>query len=131
MKGTVDPAASSVTTGVPSFWLDAMKNHRRVAEFIEEQDCEALEHLVDVSVTTSDDCKSFKLVFSFSPNEFFTNAELTKTFFVPNLLNGSNLELEKVSAVRPSWNAYSMLATIDPVMAAATLPSCARLPYSV
>ena len=96
VKGAEDPAASTASKGVPGFWLQAMQNHRRVTEYIEEQDCDALEHLEDVAVENAEDFKSFKLIFTFSENEFFTNTTLTKTFVVPNLLGGSNLELDKV-----------------------------------
>lgn len=95
IKGDVDPAASTASKGIPGFWLKAFQNHPRVTEYIEEQDCDALEHLQDVTVETAEDLKSFKLVFTFTENEFFTNTTLTKTFVVSNLLAGSSLELDK------------------------------------
>ena len=85
-------------TGIPDFWLCALRNHEALAQYIEERDEPALSHLQDITVEplTKDDVKDeenddeeendedpkgFKLLFHFEqPNPFFENAVLTKTY---------------------------------------------------
>lgn len=68
--------------GIPEFWLTALKNHVPTAETISDRDEEALKHLVDVRLSYLDGEKpGFKLHFVFTANEFFEDAELTKTYY--------------------------------------------------
>jgi hypothetical protein len=103
VAGTVDPAESSASKGVPNFWLQAMQNNRRCADFIEEADEEALASLVDVRAEHLPDMTGFKLTFAFGPNDYFTDKELTKTFYVPNLLEGSMFELDRAEGCEIHW----------------------------
>lgn len=66
--------------GVPEFWLSAMKNHCALAETITDRDEAALKFLTDIRMTYLDR-PGFKLIFEFSENEFFTNKEITKTYY--------------------------------------------------
>ncbi|KAG0057961.1 hypothetical protein BGZ89_001700 [Linnemannia elongata] len=66
--------------GIPEFWLTALKSHPHFADIITEKDEEALKHLVDIRMSYFDK-PGFRLDFEFSPNEFFTNTILTKTYF--------------------------------------------------
>ncbi|OQR66200.1 nucleosome assembly protein 1 1-like [Tropilaelaps mercedesae] len=87
-KGQTDELASVLknvsisdapVAGIPCFWLTCMKNVTDdVHEFITEGDEPILQYLIDVAV--EDNIESFKLHFHFSPNEFFSNAVLTKEF---------------------------------------------------
>ncbi len=102
---TGDASASSggtVGEGIPGFWLEAMKNSRRVRDCITERDEPALQHLVDVIATTlpeiapekpptamvEGDSKAgpgswaFQLEFVFRPNEYFSNTRLVKTYWL-------------------------------------------------
>ena len=40
--------------------------------------------------------QGFKIIFHFTPNKFFTNSELVKTFYIPNMFSGSEPMLERV-----------------------------------
>lgn len=66
--------------GIPEFWLSAMKNNEPLAESITERDEAALKHLTDIRLAYLD-TPGFKLIFEFSENEFFTNKEITKTYY--------------------------------------------------
>lgn len=66
--------------GVPEFWLSAMKNHLSLAETITDRDEAALKHLTDIRMTYLDR-PGFKLIFEFAENDFFTNKEITKTYY--------------------------------------------------
>jgi len=66
--------------GIPEFWLTALKSHPQFADIITEKDEEALKTLVDIRMAYFDK-PGFRLEFEFSPNEFFTNTLLTKTYY--------------------------------------------------
>lgn len=66
--------------GVPEFWLSAMKNHLSLAETITDRDEAALKHLTDIRMTYLDR-PGFKLIFEFADNDFFSNKEITKTYY--------------------------------------------------
>lgn len=78
------------TKGIPEFWLTAMKNVELIEEMIQEHDEEVLKHLTDVKLIftgkkegemSDDDAEmGFVLEFQFSPNDYFTNSALTKTY---------------------------------------------------
>lgn len=65
--------------GIPEFWLSAMKNSS-LAETITDRDEEALKHLTDIRMEYLDR-PGFRLIFEFSENDFFTNKQLTKTYY--------------------------------------------------
>lgn len=76
---------------IPEFWLTALRNHIGIADLITERDESALKYLVDIrlSYLTDGDAASktetegkpgFKITFVFSPNEFFENPVLDKTY---------------------------------------------------
>lgn len=67
-------------SGIPEFWLSAMKNQISLAEMITERDEEALKHLTDIRMEYLDR-PGFRLIFEFSENEFFTNKTISKTYY--------------------------------------------------
>jgi nucleosome assembly protein 1-like 1 len=75
------PAAEeSPMTGIPEFWLTAMKTNPSLAELITTDDEGALQHLTDIRMEYLEK-PGFKLIFEFSENEFFTDKLLTKTYY--------------------------------------------------
>lgn len=69
--------------GIPEFWLTALRNHIGLSELITDRDAAALKHLIDIRISylpTSDTKPGFKLSFHFTPNEFFDNEVLEKTY---------------------------------------------------
>ena len=83
--------------GIPEFWLTALKNAMPIAEQITDNDEEVsltlslhiarankqvLKSLNDIRLSYTEDSKpGFKLHFFFGQNDFFTNTELTKTYY--------------------------------------------------
>lgn len=68
---------------IPEFWLTALRNHVGLSELITERDAGALKKLTDIrlSYLPSDQPKpGFKIAFHFSPNEYFDNEVLEKTY---------------------------------------------------
>ncbi|KAF8884110.1 hypothetical protein BD779DRAFT_790558 [Infundibulicybe gibba] len=73
--------------GIPEFWLTALRNHPGLSELINDRDAAALKHLVDIRIayldTASGDTETkpgFKILFEFTPNDFFENTILEKTY---------------------------------------------------
>lgn len=72
---------SAETAPIPEFWLTALRNHVGTSEIITDRDAGALKHLTDIRVTYTSPKPGFKLTFIFTPNEFFENEELEKTYY--------------------------------------------------
>jgi nucleosome assembly protein 1-like 1 len=66
--------------GIPDFWFTILKNVDLLSEMIQEHDEPVLKHLTDVKVNLTKKPMGFTLEFHFSPNDYFTNAVLTKTY---------------------------------------------------
>jgi nucleosome assembly protein 1-like 1 len=66
--------------GIPSFWLNALKNTEITFDMIQEHDEPILEHLTDIECHLFNDPMKFQLSFHFSPNDHFTNSVLTKEY---------------------------------------------------
>ncbi|MCJ1234492.1 hypothetical protein MMC14_002453 [Varicellaria rhodocarpa] len=67
-------------SGIPEFWLSAMKNQVSLAELITDRDEIALKSLTDIRMEYLDQ-PGFRLMFEFAENEFFMNKIVTKTYF--------------------------------------------------
>lgn len=74
------PESAEPISGIPEFWLSAMKNHLSLAELITDRDGAALKHLTNIRMEYLDQ-PGFRLIFEFGNNEFFTNSKITKTYF--------------------------------------------------
>lgn len=77
-KKTEDKQAAM--SGIPEFWLSAMKNQISLAEMVTDKDEEALKHLTDIRMEYLDR-PGFRLIFEFSENDHFTNKTITKTYY--------------------------------------------------
>ncbi|CAF1056338.1 unnamed protein product [Rotaria sordida] len=68
--------------GIPEFWLHVLKNSDVISELIKEPDEQVLKHLIDIRIIMKNDSqnKVFTIEFEFTPNEYFTNTILTKTY---------------------------------------------------
>lgn len=92
-------------TGIPEFWLSAMKNHPSVAELIEEKDEGALKHLTDIRMEYLEK-PGFRLVFEFAENEFFSNKLITKTYiFQEEMSYGGEFMYDRAEGDKIDWKA--------------------------
>ncbi len=80
MESAVENKKDEKVTGIPEFWLSAMKNQVSLAEMITDRDEAALKFLTDVRMEYLDR-PGFRLIFEFADNEYFTNNTITKTYF--------------------------------------------------
>ncbi|KAL2163137.1 hypothetical protein VTH06DRAFT_6973 [Thermothelomyces fergusii] len=76
-------SAAEKVSGIPEFWLSAMKNQVSLAEMITDRDEGALKSLVDIRMEYLDK-PGFRLIFEFAENEYFTNKTITKTYYYQN-----------------------------------------------
>ncbi|RCI13628.1 hypothetical protein L249_5513 [Ophiocordyceps polyrhachis-furcata BCC 54312] len=81
--GITETDISDNVSGIPEFWLSAMKNQVTLAEMITDRDEAALKYLIDVRMEYLDK-PGFRLIFEFRPNEFFSNTIVTKTYYYQN-----------------------------------------------
>jgi template-activating factor I len=66
---------------IPKFWLTAFINHPQISGIIEEDEEDALQHLVKVEVEEFEDIKSgYKIKFHFEKNPYFDNEVLCKEY---------------------------------------------------
>ncbi|XP_071479935.1 nucleosome assembly protein 1-like 1 [Diadema antillarum] len=80
-KAKVTEDEEEAPSGIPSFWLTIFKNVDILGEMVQENDDPILSHLQDIRVTFHQgEQMGFTLEFYFSPNDYFTNTVLTKTY---------------------------------------------------
>ncbi|CAL8072252.1 unnamed protein product [Orchesella dallaii] len=77
-----DPSAKAVdpVSGVPEFWLHVLRNVDRLSEMVHDADELVLKHLTDITMEVTNEPMGFKLLFHFSPNEYFSNSVLIKSY---------------------------------------------------
>jgi len=78
------------SSGIPHFWLTALRNHVGLNDLINDRDAEALKHLLDVRLEYLKEGEvqevetkgqpGYKISFHFGPNEYFENDILVKTY---------------------------------------------------
>lgn len=84
--------------GVPGFWLKALLNHNLIKPYIRKHDEPILEHLISITGTHFEDKHGYELNFTFSPNEYFDNTELKKTYIMID-----DHILEKTESTQIAW----------------------------
>ena len=108
-----DNAEENDQPGVPSFWLTAMQNLPPIADMITERDIEVLESLVDIRMEYMD-IPGFKLIFQFEENEFFTNKEITKTYYYQKQLGYTGEFIyDHAEGDKINWKSNSKNVTVE------------------
>ncbi|GAV57825.1 NAP domain-containing protein [Cephalotus follicularis] len=70
-----------IIKSIPDFWLTAFLSHPALCEFLTEEDQKIFKHLSSLEVEDFKDVKSgYSITFNFSPNPYFEDTKLTKTF---------------------------------------------------
>ncbi|KAG4071893.1 hypothetical protein HA402_006054 [Bradysia odoriphaga] len=68
--------------GIPDFWLTIFRATELIEGMIQKTDEDVLKKLTDITISYSNDPMSYILEFHFAPNEYFTDAVLTKQYFL-------------------------------------------------
>ncbi|CEP17125.1 hypothetical protein [Parasitella parasitica] len=89
-------------TGIPEFWLTALKTHPQISETISEEDCDALKHLVDIRMTYLEK-PGFRIEFEFSENDYFSNKVLTKTYHYQDHVSGGDYVYDFAEGCEINW----------------------------
>ena len=97
-------------TGIPEFWLTALKTHPQVGETISEEDCDALKHLVDIRMTYLEK-PGFRIEFEFSENDYFTDKVLTKTYHYQDNVSGGDYVYDFAEGCKINWKEGKDLTT--------------------
>jgi nucleosome assembly protein 1-like 1 len=71
-------------SGLPGFWLTVLRNHPDVSQLVCDNDAPALGALKDIQVHYLAGNPGFRLDFLFGPNDFFSNAVLSKEYHLEN-----------------------------------------------
>jgi len=78
-------------TGVPEFWLQALKHHPDFEEIITQRDEEALKYLIDIKYCDVTEGLGFTIEFHFKENPFFSETVLTKSYHLTETSTGDRL----------------------------------------
>ena len=89
--------------GIPQFWVCVLGQNDIIAEMLSEDDVECLQFLMDVTCDDDADGRGFSLSFHFAPNDYFSDAVLTKEYSIPNLLLEGEPILKNVTGCDIHW----------------------------
>jgi nucleosome assembly protein 1-like 1 len=73
----VDVEELKANKGFPGFWSKAMQHNPILSPHLKEIDLPILNYVTDIKAT-KEEGNSYKIIFTFAPNDYFTNTELTK-----------------------------------------------------
>lgn len=72
---------NDIIKSIPDFWLTAFISHPALGELLSEEDQKIFRYLSSLEVEDFKDVKSgYSITFNFSPNPYFEDTKLTKTF---------------------------------------------------
>ena len=77
-----EPKQAPVEQGVPGFWVRVLLNSKNLKQIVQATDVPLLNSLVDIRVNNFEQPLGFRLTFSFKPNDYFLNTEVTKDYFL-------------------------------------------------
>ncbi|PVU88504.1 hypothetical protein BB559_005546 [Furculomyces boomerangus] len=91
------------TKGIDSFWLTALHNHPQTQEMITERDTKALEYLDNIQISYLESGPGFQVIFKFRENPYFTNSELTKSYYYTQSKISGDLVFERSESCKIEW----------------------------
>ncbi|KAF3329209.1 NAP1-related protein 2-like isoform X5 [Carex littledalei] len=72
---------NEVIGSIRDFWLIAFLSHPVLGEFVSKEDEKILKHMVSLELEEAKDLKSgYSIILNFSPNPYFEDKKLTKTY---------------------------------------------------
>ena len=77
-----EPQKAPVEQGVPGFWLRVLLNSKNLKQIVQATDIPLLNSLIDIRVSNFEQPLGFRITFTFRPNDYFLNVELTKDYFL-------------------------------------------------
>lgn len=111
----VDVAATAESTEdqqLTGFWLKALQRHVIVNDMISEKDAAIMKFVSDITCTSlAAPANGFLVRFEFAKNEFFNNADLTKTFHLKEIFD--ELTVDRVEGTKIDWTAPEKNVTVE------------------
>lgn len=96
--------------GIPLFWVTALKNNELTEETVTTKDEECLKYLIDITCKNFEDPnKGFTIIFHFAENPFFSNSQLTKTYY---LVDEDEIMLERAEGCVIDWKPNKNLTVV-------------------
>ncbi|KAJ6801257.1 NAP1-related protein 2-like isoform X2 [Iris pallida] len=72
---------NQIIQSIPDFWLTAFLSHPALGDLLTHEDQKILKHMLLLDVEDFKDVKSgYSITFTFSPNPYFEDTKLTKTY---------------------------------------------------
>ncbi|OMO49386.1 Nucleosome assembly protein (NAP) [Corchorus capsularis] len=88
---------NDIIKSIPDFWLTAFLSHPALSELLTDEDHKIFKHISSLEVEDFKDLKSgYSITFNFSPNPYFEDTKLTKTFTFLD-------EGTKITATKIKW----------------------------
>lgn len=116
-----EPQQAPVEQGVPGFWLRVLLNSKNLKQIVQASDTPLLNHLVDIRINNFEQPLGFRITFTFRPNDYFLNTELTKDYFLKvspdledNPITFEGPEVVGCQGCKISWKKHQNL-TIRPL----------------
>lgn len=101
---------SDIPKGIPDFWATALKNIPIITDGITEKDEEALHYLTDVYMEYLNE-PGFTLFFDFAENPFFSNKQLTKTYYY-TLIKNDGYTINRSTGTEIDWKSPEKNLTV-------------------
>ncbi|XP_058096523.1 NAP1-related protein 2-like isoform X2 [Magnolia sinica] len=81
IRSPVYSRRNEIIKSIPDFWLTAFLSHPALCDLLNEEDQKIFKYLLSLDVEDFKDVKSgYSITFHFSPNPYFEDTKLTKTF---------------------------------------------------
>ncbi|ORE04311.1 NAP-domain-containing protein [Rhizopus microsporus var. microsporus] len=101
-ENDVTESTDDNVSGIPEFWLTALKTHPQIGETITDEDCNVLKHLVDIRLSYLEK-PGFQIEFEFTENDYFTNKVLTKTYYYQDNVSGGDYVYDHAEGCDINW----------------------------
>ena len=106
LKISEEEAKKENENGIPEFWSKCLENSPDVQP-LNDKDKEILKKLIDLKCESQEN-GNFTLIFTFEPNDYFTDTELRKEFIVDE-----ESEIKEIKCTEIDWKSDEKNPTIE------------------
>ena len=106
LKISVEDAKKENENGIPEFWSKCLENSPDI-EPLNDKDKEILKKLIDLKCESQEN-GNFTLIFTFEPNDYFTDTQLKKEFIVDE-----DSEIKEIKSTEIDWKSDDKNPTIE------------------
>ncbi len=106
LKISEEDAKKENENGIPEFWSKCLENSPDI-EPLNDKDKEILKKLIDIKCESQEN-GNFTLIFTFEPNDYFTDTQLKKEFIVDE-----DSEIKEIKSTEIDWKSDDKNPTIE------------------